>query len=231
MHRALALILALSLTACQTTQQQQNRQKLFMDKVSQMNKALTEREYTTHTKQRDDDFGEFKSMLAKARSGVIVRERGDCCCTGADLPPVKDEKLSKAEFDSMMSILHQALPIPLLKRECVHSDYLYCATRTKNGEWTTTIKHMPANGIIKPYWPVDKLNLLDEKGECVLSIGLYYALDKASNAEKYTESLYDRSGLKALLPDAAYAQFLKHPARLRFEKAAKKAERKAKRSW
>lgn len=199
---------------------------MFMDKVSQMNKALTEREYTTHTKERDDDFGEFKRMLSKARSGVIVRERGDCCCTGADLPPVKDEKLSKAEFDSMMSILHQALPIPLLKRDCVHSDYLYCATRTKNGEWTTTIKHMPANGIIMPHWPVDKLNLLDEKGECVLSIGLYYALDKASNAEKYTESLYNRSGLKALLPDEAYERFQKHPARMRFEKAAEKAEKR-----
>lgn len=223
MYRALALILALTLTACQTAQQ---RQKLLMEEVTQMNKELTEREYSTHTKQRDDDFGEFKRMLTKARSGVIVRERGDCCCTGADLPPVKDEKLSKVEFYSMMSILHQALPIPLLKRECVHSDYLYCATRTKNGEWTTTIKHMPANGIIKPYWPVDKLNLLDENGDCVLSIGLYHALDKASKAEKYTESLYDRSGLKALLPDEAYELYLNHSARLRFEKAAEKAEKR-----
>lgn len=229
MHRALILTLILTLTACHTTQQQE-RQLLFMNKVAQMNKELTKREYTTHTKQRDDDFAAFKSKLTKARSGVIVRERGDCCCTGADLPPVKDEKLSKVEFDSMMSILHQALPIPLLKRECVHSDYLYCATRTKNGEWTTTIKHMPANGIIKPYWPVDKLNLLDENGDCVLSIGLYHALDKAANAEKYTESLYDRSRLKALLPDEAYERFQKHPARLRFEKAAEKAERKATRA-
>ena len=225
MHHALILIisLALTLTACQTTQQ---RQKLLMDEVTQMNKDLTERKYEEHIKNRDMGFAKFKSELAKARSGVIVRERGDCCCTGADLPPVKDEKLSKAEFDSMMSILHQALPFPLLKRECVHSDYLYCATRTKNGEWTTTLKLMPEKDIIKPYWPVDKLNLLDENGECVLSIGLYYALDKASKAEMYTESPCDRDRLKALLPDDAYEHYLNHPARLRFEKAANKAEKR-----
>ena len=73
-------------------------------------------------------------------------------------------------------------------------------------------------------------NLLDEKGECVLSLGLYSAFDKASNAEKYTSRDYDRYCLKALLPDAAYELFLKHPARLRFKKAAEKAERAAERS-
>jgi hypothetical protein len=89
---------------------------------------------------------------------------------------------------------------------------------------------MPVNVIMKPYWPVDRLNLLDEKGECVLSLGLYSAFDKASNAEKYTSRDYDRYCLKALLPDAAYELFLKHPARLRFKKAAEKAERAAERS-
>ena len=224
MHRALLLCLTLTLAACQTTQQQQQRQMLFMDKVTQMNKALTEREYVSHTKQRDDEFAEFKNKLAKARSGIIERERGDCCCTGGDLPPVNDVKLSKPEFESMMAILNQAIPIPLLDCKYVHSDYLYCATRTEAGEWTTTLKRMPVNVIIKPYWPVDRLNLLDEKGECVLSLGLYSAFDKASNAEKYTSRDYDRYCLKALLPDAAYELFLKHPARLRFKKAAKKAE-------
>lgn len=230
MHRALVLVLSLTLTSCLTTQQQQERQKLCMDKVAQMNKELTEREYATHTKQRDDDFAEFKSKLAMARSGLIARERGDCCCTGAELPPVKTVKLSKAEFDSMMSILHQALPVPLLDRKNVHSDYLYCASRTEKGEWATRLKRMPVNVIMKPYWPVDRLNLLDEKGECVLSLGLYSAFDKASNAEKYTSRDYDRYCLKALLPDAAYELFLKHPARLRFKKAAEKAERAAERS-
>ena len=90
MHRALVLVLSLTLTSCLTTQQQQERQKLCMDTVAQMNEELTEREYATHTKQRDDDFAEFKSKLAMARSGLIARERGDCCCTGAELPPGKD---------------------------------------------------------------------------------------------------------------------------------------------
>lgn len=198
-----------------------------MLQVAEMNAIAYNTAHELHEKFTTEKFAEFKTGLAKATQGRFVRERGDCCCTGAEMPPVSDVQLSDKEFKEMMEILSLAEPLPILPRSEMKPYLLAKAKLTDDGTWNIEWVSRPID--IGIYYPIDKLKLLDDNGQEVLSLGIdEAAIDKVSKAAEFTDGSWQRTCLKALLPDEAFERYKNHPARLRFEakrKAAEKADK------
>ena len=135
---ALAVFLFLLLTSCVTVQQEQEEVE---KEVAALNQEIEEREYARIVKWRDEEFAVFREKLAQATKAAVVRERGDCCCTGAELAPVNDEPLSQEEFREMMAILTQAEPVPVVSESTLHRAVrsMPIARMMARGSWTPGI--------------------------------------------------------------------------------------------
>ena len=66
---------------------------------------------------------------------------------------------------------------------------------------------------------------MNAAGDKLIALDIYAGLDKASNAAQYQAEHVERSGRVALLPDAAFERFEKHPALVRFRKRAEEADK------
>lgn len=198
-----------------------------MQQVEELNAIAYNTAHEVHVKSTTEKFAEFKSGLEKATQGRFVRERGDCCCTGAEMPPVSDVRLSDKEFKEMKEILSLAEPLPILPRSEMKPYQLAKAKLTDDGTWDIEWVFRPID--IGLHYPIDKLKFLDGNGQEVLSLGIEdAAIDRVSKAAEFTHDSWQRTCLKALLPDGAFERYENHPARMRFEArrdAAEKADK------
>jgi hypothetical protein len=221
-------LLPLLLASCVTVQQEQEK----VDKeVAVLNQEIAEREYARIVRLRDEEFAGVREKLAQATKAAVVRERGDCCCTGAELDPISPCPLSKKEFESVMKLLAQAKPEPAPTRESIQPEKLASVTWDKETGWTTNIEPAPVP-ILLPWnnLLIDKLQLMDARGEQVLSISFDHTRrekDKVKNDIFASWGVFasEWRNLWVELPGDAYTQFLNHPARLRFKKKVDAADK------
>ena len=218
---ALAVFLFLLLTSCVSVQQEQEKVE---KEVAVLNQEIAEREYARIVRLRDEEFAGFREKLAQATQAAVVRERGDCCCTGAELAPVNDVPLSQEEFREMMAILTQAEPVPVVLREHFTPSRTLYAYRTDDGSWELDSRYNQPI-VCKYSGPIDFIKLMNAAGDKLFALDIDDGLDKVSNAAQYQAEHVERSGRVALLPDAAFERFEKHPALLRFRKRAKEADK------
>ena len=155
---------------------------------------------------------------------MLFRSRGDCCCTGAELAPVNDAPLSQEEFREMMSILTQAEPVPVVLREHFTPSRTLYAYRTDDGSWELDTRYNQPI-VCKYSGPIDFIKLMNAAGDKLFALDIDDGLDKVSNSAQYQAEHVERSGRVALLPDAAFERFEKHPALVRFRKRAKEADK------
>lgn len=214
-------LLSLLFASCVTVQQEQERVER---EVAVLNQEIEEREYARIVEMRDEEFAGFRESLAQATKAAVVRERGDCCCTGAELAPVNDVPLSQEEFREMMSILTQAEPVPVVLREHFTPSRTLYAYRTDDGSWELDSRYNQPI-ICKYFGPIDYIKLMNAAGDKLFALDIDDGLDKVSNSAQYQAEHVERSGRVALLPDAAFERFEKHPALLRFKKRAKEADK------
>jgi hypothetical protein len=221
-------LLPLFLSSCVTVQQEQEKVE---KEVAVLNQEIEEREYERIVRWRDEEFAGFRESLAQATKAAVVRERGDCCCTGAELDPISPCPLSKKEFESVMKLLAQAKPEPTPTRESIQPEKLASVTWDKETGWTTNIEPVPVP-ILLPWGNlvIDKLQLMDAKGEQVLSISFDHTRrekDKVKNDIFASWGVFasEWRNLWVELPGDAYTQFLNHPARLRFKKKVDAADK------
>ena len=224
-----ALPLFLCLASCTYQQQQQHDQA--MEEVIRFNTSHIDKLHAEAVKKKKTHFIEFQKQLSLAVKAAWVRERGDCCCTGAELDPISPCPLSKKEFESVMKLLAQAKPEPAPTRESIQPEKLASVTWDKETGWTTNIEPVPVP-ILLPWnnLLIDKLQLMDAKGEQVLSISFDHTRrekDKVKNDIFASWGVFasEWRNLWVELPGDAYTQFLNHPARLRFKKKVDAADK------
>lgn len=210
----LIIPLCLTLAACHSGNQQQAR---AMRKATLQNRQYAREASARHEQERDTRFADFRNKLAQARSAVYMRQRGDCCCTGAELPPVGKVALSAAEFQELMSILSLATAPPLMNEAHILTPYEARARQTADGSWQVEKEERLVASITPPP-PVDQLRLLDARGKALVSIAIGNGLDKISRQEKYTHAIWERNYLHALLPDEAFTRYENLPSRQKFLK-------------
>ena len=214
-------LVPLLLASCVTVQQEQEK----VDKeVAVLNQEIAEREYARIVRLRDEEYAGFREKLAQATKAAVVRERGDCCCTGAELAPVNDVPLSQEEFREMMAILTQAEPVPVVLREHFTPSRTFYAYRTDDDSWELGSRYnQPV--VCKYSGPIDYIKLMNTAGDKLFALDIDDGLDKDSNAAQYQARHVESSGRVALLPDAAFERFEKHPALVRFRKRAEEADK------
>ena len=214
-------MLSLLVFSCTTVQQEQER----VDKeVAAMNQEIAEREYARIVALRDEEFAGFREKLEQATKAAVVRERGDCCCTGAELAPVNEVPLSQGEFREMMEILSRAEPVPVVLREhFTPSRTLYASRADDDSRNVGSRYNHPM--VCKYSGPIDYIKLMNAAGDKLFALDIDAGLDKVSNAAQYQTEHVERSGRVALLPDAALERFEKHPALVRFRKRAEEADK------
>ena len=218
---ALAVFLFLLLTSCVSVQQEQEKVE---KEVAALNQEIEEREYARIVRLRDEEFAGFREKLAQATQAAVVRERGDCCCTGAELAPVNDVPLSQEEFREMKEILTLAEPVPVVLREHFTPSRTLYAYRAGDGSWELGSRYNQPI-VCKYSGPIDFIKLMNTAGDKLFALDIDDGLDKVSNSAQYQAEHVERSGRVALLPDTAFERFEKHPALLRFRKRAEEADK------
>ena len=170
----LAVFLFLLLTSCVTVQQEQEKVE---KEVAALNQQIEEREYARIVRLRDEEFAVFREKLAQATKAAVVRERGDCCCTGAELAPVNDVPLSREEFREMMAILTQAEPVPVVLREHFTPSCTLYAYRTDDGAWELDSRYNQPI-VCKYSGPIDFIKLMNAAGDKLFALDIDDGLDK-----------------------------------------------------
>ena len=227
--RSVLILASAALNSC--TYQQQQQHDMVMQQVIQFNENHIQELHTEAMKERHDSFAEFKTLLSKVTKATWVRERGDCCCTGAELDPVSPSRLSKKEFSEVMELLSQAQADAVPRKEDMKPQKLASARWDEENGWQMDLNKMPK--IVLPPWEhlqIDKLSLQNAKGEEMLSIS--YDFNRKENGKELNfvkagwggvETSYQDCWVE--LPGDAYSRFQNHPARLRFKKKVDAADK------
>ncbi len=228
--RYFSILLMLALSSC--TYQQQQQHDRVMQEVELFNETHLEKLHTEAVKEHNEDFGGFKKQLGKALKAAWVRERGDCCCTGAELDPISPCPLSKKEFGEVMEMLSLAQAEPAPRREDMKPEKLASAMwNEEEGRWQTVF--CPQEPVIMIPWDdlqIDKLSLMDAKGEELLSISFDFTRKKDNQELNFLKAAWGeaQSQYRSIwieLPGDAYSRFQNHPARLRFKKKVDAADK------
>ncbi len=219
----------MGLSSCAYQQQQQHDR--VMAEVIHYNDAHINELHTNAVKTHRESYTTFRNLLTKAEKAAWVRERGDCCCTGAELDPLSPSPLSKKEFREVVELLSQAQAEPAPRREDMKPEKLASAMWHEETGWQMNLE--PAPIIIMPPWAdlqIDKLSLQNAKGEELLSISYDF-----NRKEKGKEMNFVKAGWGGVetsyqecwieLPGDAYSRFQNHPARLRFKKKVDAADK------
>lgn len=224
-------ILVMMGLGCCTYQQQQQHDRV-MQEVMQFNESHLEKLHTDAVKEHNEDFAGFRKQLEKAVKAAWVRERGDCCCTGAELDPISPCPLSKKEFKEVMELLSQAQAEPAPRRDDMKPEKLASAMwNEEEGRWQTVL--CPQEPVIMIPWEnlqIDKLRLMDAKGEELLSISFDFNRKKDNQELNFLKAAWGeaQSQYRSIwieLPGDAYSRFQNHPARLRFKKKVDAADK------
>lgn len=223
------LLLMMSLYCCAYQQQQQHDQ--VMAEVMRYNEAHINELHASAVQTHRESFAAFRNQLAKAEKAAWVRERGDCCCTGAELDPVSPSPLSKKEFREVVELLSQAQAEPAPRREDMKPEKLASAMWHEETGWQMNLE--PAPMIIMPPWAdlqIDKLSLQNAKGEELLSISYDFNRKEKSKELNFVKAGWggvetSYQGCWIELPGDAYSRFQNHPARLRFKKKVDAADK------
>lgn len=182
-------------------------QQLFREEISYAEQYCRNR-HAEHCRKVADEFNSFQQDLKKAVRAEFSRVVGDCCCTGADLQPLKDVAVSKEEFSELVSILAQAQAVPPANQEVV-APIKYAPKSPKEGA-ALVVAERP-DFIIN-----DGLRLYDANGDVVITLGMHGSIGRIRDAESYRARGYDRPDI--LLSDEAidrltslraYSAFLK----------------------
>ena len=197
-----------------------NEREMLEQTATQLNIEARNEAYARYRSRELAKYEEFMRHLNKAAKAEFSRVRGDCCCTGAELPPAKGTKLTQSEFAELKDILSQGQQLPLKKREdipCSDAIVTVDETGTPKLDWLhvniTTALNIGSLHI------VDRLVLQDENGKEIHHISFSSGIVK-SNKKTTGDAVL-------MLPDELYERYKKHPARQRFENNLRKAHEKA----
>lgn len=223
------LLSSLLLASCTISQQQQHNRA--MEETIRFNTAHIDKLRAEKIEQNRTLFSEYQKQIALATKAAWVRERGDCCCTGAELDPISPTPLSQKEFASVMKLLAKARPEPAPTRESIEPEMLASVIWDEDTGWKTHIEILPPPVIIP--WNnlmIDKLQLMDANGEALLSICFDRTRGEKDKVENYIYTSWGSIAshwryLWVELPGDTYAQFQNHPARLRFKKKVDAADK------
>ena len=161
-----------------------------------------------------NDFAKWQQALAVTVRAEFSRVRGDCCCTGAELEPLKTVKVGKAEFGELMSILQQAEAPP-----AVDMDVYAPMSRAPQSADT----HHPVHVVGPPFIINDALRLYDATGKCVFELKLYTSIGRKSDVPQLRRQDRERFTTHLILPDAEVDKFLNLPSYQAFVKQRKDA--------
>lgn len=171
-------------------------------------------EYRAYCAELQRKHAEFMKNVADAASAEFVRERGDCCCTGAELEPAKGVKLSHAEFTELKEILSHALPIPPKPAERFHTAGL---TRVVTGEDGNPHLDTISLAVLPFDYIVDRLVLKDRQGKELIHFSAYDGICRSSAPQSQQNAI-------AALPDEWFERYINLPARQRFIRNTNKAD-------
>lgn len=155
-------------------------------------------------------FDEFQKSLKRAQRAEFSRVRGDCCCTGAELEPIKTVKVGKAEFAELMDILSQAQTPPLVDVDVLApllsltpevADFFACAN----------VVPIPQLNYI-----CDALRLYDAENTCVYELELYNTIGKETAVPSIRRTYRHGDTQLIILPDAVVEKFLNLPSYQKF---------------
>ncbi len=197
-----------------------NEREMLEQTATQLNIEARNEAYARYRSRELAKYEEFMSHLNKAAKAEFCRVRGDCCCTGAELPPAKGTKLTQNEFAELKDILKQGQQLPLKKREdipCTEAIVTDDESGKPKLDWLHVGINVELN--IGSLHIVDRLVLQDEKGKEIHHISFSSGIVKSN--EKTTGDAV------LLLPDELYERYRKHPARQRFANNIRKAHEKA----
>lgn len=231
MKRTLFLMIPILTGLSSCTYQQQQQHDLVMQQVIQYNENHLETLHNEEVNEHSENFKAFKTLLGQATKAAWVRERGDCCCTGAELDPISPCQLSKKEFKEMMELLSQAQAEPAPRREDIQPTRLASAMWHEETGWRMNLE--PAPMVVMPPWDnlqIDKLSLQNAKGEELLSISYDFNRKKDGQELNFVKAAWGGvdttlQNIWIELPGDAYSRFQNHPARLRFKKKVDAADK------
>ena len=168
------------------------------------------RQMGTHHTMVVTMFAEFQNALKRAHHAEFSRVRGDCCCTGADLEPIKTVKPGKAEFAELMEILAQAQTPPTVDADVLAP----LSMAPKEGEFDY------ANMVVMPQLNhiCDALRLYDAENTCIYELELYNSIAKESSAPAIRRTNRHGDTQLIMLPDAMVDKFLRLPSYQKFVK-------------
>lgn len=155
-------------------------------------------------------FDEFQKALKRAHHAEFSRVRGDCCCTGAELEPIKTVKVGKAEFAELMDILSQAQTPPL-----VDVDVLAPLSMAPN---EASFAYASVEPIPQFNYICDALRLYDAENTCIYELELYNTMGKESDVPLISRRNRHGDTQLIILPDALVEKFLNLPSYKKFVK-------------
>ncbi|MDO5464330.1 MAG: hypothetical protein Q4F40_05305 [Akkermansia sp.] len=160
---------------------------------------------------------EFMKNVAAAASAEFVRERGDCCCTGAELEPAKGVKLSHAEFTELKEILSHAQPIQPQPSDRYQTSFKTQVVTDKDGNPKLDFLSTPV--VVSPmaFYIVDRLVLKDRQGKELMHFSADDGICRSSSSQSQQNAV-------AALPDEWFERYINLPARQRFIRNTNKAD-------
>ena len=207
---SLATITAATLlTACISEREQ------LEELCAAMNAERRTKEHAEHCSGLLKKHAEFAQYVAQATSAEFKRERGDCCCTGAEAPEVPTAKLNQKEFAELKDILSHAQPIPPIPLESYNQHSHSQVVTDEDGN--PTIQTVSPTAVVPFFYILDRLVLKDAAGKELTYIDMDEGLLRLSTAR-------DSVNAVAALPDEWFERYINLPARQRFIRNTNKAD-------
>lgn len=172
-----------------------------------MNAERRTKEHAEHCSGLLKKHAEFAQYVAQATSAEFKRERGDCCCTGAEAPEVPTVKLTPKEFAELKDILSHAQPIPPIPLESYNQHSHSQVVTDEDGN--PTIQTVSPTAVVPFFYILDRLVLKDAAGKELTYIDMDEGILRLSTAR-------DSVNAVAALPDEWFERYLHHPAHQRF---------------
>ena len=207
--RLATITAATLLTACISEREQ------LEELCAAMNAERRTKEHAEHCSGLLKKHAEFAQYVAQATSAEFKRERGDCCCTGAEAPEVPTAKLNPKEFAELKDILSHAQPIPPIPLES-YNQYSHSQVVTDE-DGNPTIQTVSPTAVVPFFYILDRLVLKDAAGKELTYIDMDEGLLRLSTAR-------DSVNAVAALPDEWFERYINLPARQRFIRNTNKAD-------
>lgn len=215
MNSRLILIL-LALTSLLPTGCVSEREQLE-ELCAAMNAERRTKEHAEHCSGLLKKHAEFAQYVAQATSAEFKRERGDCCCTGAESPEVPSVKLNQKEFAELKEILSHAQPIPPIPLESYNQHSHSQVVTDEDGN--PTIQTVSPTAVVPFFYILDRLVLKDAAGKELTYIDMDEGLLRLSTAR-------DSVNAVAALPDEWFERYKNLPTYQQFNKNCEQATAK-----